>query len=122
MNDRVLRLEHIIHREAARIIQNEVKDPRIGFVTITRVRMTPDLKLVTIYFSVLEGHGTIAQTLQGLVSARGYIRKRLGEGIRLKTTPQVRFEADSSVEENIRISRLLDQLKRTFPEGKATEP
>lgn len=112
VSERIHRVEQAVQEEIARILQRELKDPRIGFVTITRVRVTADLQHATIYFSLLEGHGSPAETEVGLKSARGYIRKLLGDRLRLRVTPEVNFRADPSVAESIRISKLLDGLKK----------
>lgn len=109
---RIQRVEQAVKEEVAQILQQELKDPRIGFVTVTRVKVTPDLQHATVYFSLLEGHGSPAGTEAGLKSAAGYIRRLLGERIRLRVTPQVSFRADPSVAESVRISKLLDELHK----------
>ena len=108
--ERINRVAEAIKQEVARILQLELKDPRIGFVTITHVRLTADLQHATVYFSLLEGHGDPKGTEAGLKSAQGYIRKLIGERLRLRLTPEVTFRLDPSVAENIRFSRLLDDL------------
>ena len=108
--ERIHRVEQAIKEEVAQILQRELKDPRIGFVTITRVKVTADLQHATIYFSFLEGHGSAAETAAGLKSATGYVRRLLGERLRLRVTPEVIFRADPSVADSIRMSKLLDSL------------
>ena len=116
--ERIQRVAEAVKVEVAQILQQELKDPRIGFVTITRVHVTADLHHATIYFSLLEGHGSQqAQTEAGLKSALGYIRRLLGERLRLRVTPEISFRADPSVAETIRITKLLDDLKRSGREG-----
>ena len=113
--ERIHRVEQAIKEEVAQILQRELKDPRVGFVTITRVQITPDLQRATVYFSVLEGPGapgqTPAQTQAGLESAKGFIRKLIGERLRLRVTPEIIFRSDPSIVESIRMSKLLDDLK-----------
>ena len=109
---RLNRVEQAIKEEVAQILQRELKDPRIGFVTITRVQVTADLQHATIYFSLLEGHGNPADTQTGLKSAAGYIRRLVGERLRLRVTPEVHFRLDSSITDSIRISKLLDSLDK----------
>ena len=109
---RLHRVEEAIKEEVAQILQRELKDPRIGFVTITQVKVTADLQHASVYFSLLEGQGSPAGTEAGLKSATGYIRRLLGERLRLRVTPEVHFRADSSVAESIRISKILDDLKK----------
>ncbi len=112
VSDRILRVEQAIKEETAQILQRELKDPRIGFVTVTRGKVTPDLQYATIYFSLLEGHGNPSETEAGLRSAQGYVRRLLGERVRLRITPEISFKMDPSVAESIRISKLLDGLKK----------
>jgi ribosome-binding factor A len=114
--DRLHRVEEAMKEEVAGILQRELKDPRIGFVTITRVRVTADLQQATVYFSLLEGQGSPEKTEAGLRSAQGFIRKLLGERIRLRVTPEIQFRADPSLAETIRISKLLGGLKKNEEE------
>ena len=111
--ERIQRVEEAIKQEVAQILQRELKDPRIGFMTVTRVQVTPDLQRATVYFSVLEGKSTAEETEAGLKSSQGFIRKLLGERIRLRVTPEVVFRADPSVAETIRISKLLGDMKKS---------
>ncbi len=110
--ERVNKVSEAIKQEVAQILQQELKDPRIGFVTVTRVEVTADLQHAAVYFSLLEGHGTPAGTEAGLKSAAGYIRRLVGERLKLRFTPEIRFRADPSVSESIRMSKLLDNLKK----------
>ncbi|MCM8794821.1 MAG: 30S ribosome-binding factor RbfA [Candidatus Omnitrophica bacterium] len=109
---RLNKVAEAIKEEVAQIIQRQLKDPRIGFVTVTRVQVTADLQHATVYFSILEGQGTLKETQAGLESSRGFIRRLLGERLRIKMTPEVHFKADPSVAESIRISKLLDDLHK----------
>ncbi|MBI3615857.1 MAG: 30S ribosome-binding factor RbfA [Candidatus Omnitrophica bacterium] len=110
--ERIHRVEQAIKEEVAQILQRELKDPRIGFVTITRVQVTADLQHASIYFSLLEGHGSPSETETGLKSATGFVRRLLGERLRLRVTPEVVFRKDPSVADSIRISKILDDLKK----------
>ena len=114
---RLEKVAEAIKEEVAQILQRELKDPRVGFVTLTRVTITPDLQHAVIYFSTLEGHGSASETEQGLKSAQGFIRKLLGERLRIRVTPAVTFRADPSLAEMARISKLLGDAKRAT-EGK----
>ena len=109
---RLNRVEQAIKEEVAQILQRELKDPRIGFVTITRVKVTADLQHATVYFSQLEGHGDPAETEAGLKSATGYVRRLIGDRLRIRVTPEVHFRRDSSIADSIRISKLLDSLDK----------
>ena len=109
---RLHRVEEAIKEEVAQILQREMKDPRIGFVTITRVKVTADLQHASVYFSLLEGQGSPADTEAGLRSAQGFIRRLIGERLRLRVTPEIHFRSDPSIGESIRISKILDDLKK----------
>jgi len=121
-SERIHRVEQAIKEEVAQILQRELKDPRIGFVTITRVQVTADLQHATIYFSLLppkadppsaeEERSALADTQAGLKSAAGYIRRLVGERLRLRVTPEVHFRLDASIADSIRISKLLDHLDK----------
>ena len=110
--ERLEKIAEAIKQEVAQILQRELKDPRIGFVTVTRVSVTPDLSQAHVYFSLLDGHGSPAETEAGLKSSAGFVRKLLGERLRIRVTPEVSFRLDPSVAETVRISKLLGDLKK----------
>lgn len=87
-----------------------LKDPRIGFVTITGVKVTDDLHLATVYFSVIGSDEEKKATEAGLNSARGYIRKELGKNLRMRYIPDITFRYDESVEYGSRIESLLKEI------------
>ncbi len=115
--DRLNKVAEAIKEEVALILQRELKDPRIGFITVTRVRVSPDLSHATVYFSLLEGHGTPSETEAGLQSSAPYVRRLLGERLRIRVTPEVIFRSDPSVAESIRISKLLGDIHKSEGEG-----
>jgi ribosome-binding factor A len=88
----------------------DLKDPRIGFVTITGVRTSSDLRQATVFVSVLGSEKKRAQSLAGLESARAVLQRRLNRELHLKRTPQLTFEYDQTPEEGVRLSRLIDEL------------
>jgi ribosome-binding factor A len=88
----------------------QLKDPRIGFVTITGVETSPDLRYARVYLSVLGAERKRAQTLAGLQAARSVLQAQLGRELRLKRTPQLTFEYDPSVERGVRMTKLIDEL------------
>jgi ribosome-binding factor A len=88
----------------------ELKDPRVGFVTITGVEATSDLKQATVYVSVLGSERKRARSLAGLAAAHGLLQGRIGRELRMKRTPQLTFEYDPSVAEGVRMSKLIDDL------------
>ena len=119
--ERPNRVAEAIRQEIAQILQREVKDPRIGFITVTRVKVSPDLRHAKIYFSLLEGHGDAARTEEGLRSSQGYIRRLLGDRLKMRVTPEVVFHLDPSVAESIRISRILGSAGETPHPGDSSD-
>lgn len=94
------------------IISESIKDPRIGFVTITRVDVTPDLRNAKIYFSSLGGKKEKEHAAEGLNSAAGFIRKQLGERLRMKFTPELLFRLDDSTEYSLHLNELFDRIHK----------
>ena len=88
----------------------DLKDPRIGFVTVTGVRTSPDLRQATVYVSVLGSERKRDATLAGLTSSRGILQRRVNEELHLKRTPHLLFEYDPTVERGVRLSKLIDEL------------
>jgi len=109
---RAERLADRIHAEVAEIIAGELKDPRIGFATVTSVDLSPDLHLARVSVSVLGSAEERQKSLQGLVSAAGYVRHELGVRLGLKRTPEVAFVLDQSAEVEEKLDTLLDKLKQ----------
>ncbi len=88
----------------------ELKDPRIGFVTVTGVDTSPDLRHATVYVSVLGQERVRDASLQGLNSSRGILQSRVNRELHLKRTPQLVFEYDPTVAEGVRLTKLIDEL------------
>ncbi len=100
-----------VREEIMQIIRRELKDPRIGFASITQVRMSPDLRLARVRVSVLGDETEQQRTLTGLRSATGVIRHQLGRRLtNLRFSPELRFELDPSIEYSVRISKRLREL------------
>jgi ribosome-binding factor A len=100
-----------VREEIMSIIRRELKDPRIGFVSITSVRMSPDLRSARVRVSVLGNPEQKKESLAGLVSAKGLIRHELGRRLQnLKFSPDLRFELDPSIEYSVHISELLKEV------------
>lgn len=98
MRTRPERVANAIKKEVSQILQEELKDPRIGFATITAVRVTKDLKDARVFFSVLGDAKAKKNSIHGLNSAAGYIRGLIGDRLGLRYTPTITFELDESVE------------------------
>jgi ribosome-binding factor A len=88
----------------------ELKDPRIGFVTVTGVETSPDLRSARVYVSVFGSEEARAKSLAGLQAAHGVLQARLGRELRMKRTPRLAFEYDPSVERGVRMTQLIDEL------------
>ncbi len=100
-------------RELSSIIRNDIKDPRIHTMTsVTAVEVAPDLKTCKAYISVLGNDQAKSDTMAGLNSAEGYIRRQLAGSLNLRYTPQIRFILDTSIEYGVEMSRRIDELTR----------
>jgi ribosome-binding factor A len=110
------RVAEQIRMDVAQILQNDMKDPRLGLVTCTRVELTRDLRYAKIYVSVLAEGSEKEQTLKALEGATGYVRRRLTERIGLRVSPELRFIFDPSVEYGIRLEELIEKTKEQSPE------
>jgi ribosome-binding factor A len=108
---RLDKVSEAVRQEASLIIHHKLKDPRLGFVTVTRVEMAPDLRLAKIYFSVLGKPEDFKKTKAALDSALGFIRKLIAERINLRFAPEIIFYEDHSSEYSVRIQEVLDQIK-----------
>lgn len=109
---RVGRVGEQIKKELSQIIQTELKDPRIGFITVTGVEATSDLSQARVYLSVLGSEEQKEETLKALGKANGYLRSELGKRMRLRHTPELLFKFDSSIEYGSRIEGLLEEINR----------
>jgi ribosome-binding factor A len=109
MTERMRRVNESVRQVLAEALP-ELKDPRIGLVTVTGVETSPDLRHAVVYVSVLGSARKRRNTLVGLEAAHGVLQSRLGRELRMKRTPQLTFEYDPSVERGVRMSRLIDEL------------
>lgn len=100
-----------IRQELATLLAREVHDPGIGFVTITRVKMSPDLQLARAYYTQLGDDAAKRDTTRALERATPFLRRQIGSRLRLRRVPELRFEFDASVERQDRIERILLELK-----------
>jgi len=111
------RLEELLKREISDIILREVKDPRIGFVTVTDAEVTRDLCFAKVFVSVLGTEEQQAAALKGLNSATRFIRGEFGQRIKLRQVPEISFRFDKAIQHGARIHELLEQVKRQEAEG-----
>ena len=104
------RLGDLIQREVSELIRLEVRDPRVGMITITSVDVSPDLSHAKVFFTILEKQ-KLQETLEGLKRSAGFLRSQLSKRIKMYTTPELRFEYDESVERGDRLARLIDSTR-----------
>lgn len=108
---RLEKIQEFIKQETSKIILTELKDPRIGFVTVTQVEATADLRSAKIYVSLLGSEEQKTATWEGLQKALGFIRTEIGKRIRLKFSPELSFHLDVSLQHSARIQELLIKIK-----------
>lgn len=107
------RINGEVQKELSRIINMEIKDPRISAMTsVTEVIVTPDLKYCKAYISVLGDERAVQETLAGLQSANGFIRRELAKNVNLRNTPELTFVMDNSIEYGVEMSRKIDEVMK----------
>ncbi len=107
------RINGEVQKELSNLIRNEVKDPRIHPMTsVMRVEVAPDLKTCRAYISVLGTDEEKQDTIKGLKSAEGYLRRQLAASVNLRNTPEIRFILDESIEYGVNMSKLIDDVAR----------
>ena len=100
-----------LKKEVSNIIHDELRDPRLGFVTIIKVELTPDLRNAKIFFSVLGSEQEHIKTREALDSAAGFIRRLIARRIKLRLVPEIIFREDRSGEYSVRIEQVLNEIK-----------
>jgi ribosome-binding factor A len=109
MSDRMRRVDEAVRQVLSEAV-GELKDPRVGFVTVTGVRTSPDLRSARVFVSVLGSARKRERSIAALSSAHGVLQARIARELRLKRTPQLSFEYDPTVERGVRMSHLIDEL------------
>ena len=112
---RLDRVNQLIKEEISTLLQRELKDPRLGFVTVTEVETSKDLRLAKVFVSVLGDERQWAASLAALTSARGFVRNWLRQNLDLRVTPEVDFRPDRSMEHAAKIQSLLKQVQDPRP-------
>ena len=105
------KLGDLIQRELSELLQRELRDPRVGMITITAVDVSPDFSHAKVLYTTLDP-AHVEEAAKGLKRAAGFLRSQLAKRIKLYTTPELRFEYDVSVERGDRLSRLIDSVKK----------
>ena len=106
------KLEIDLQREISFIINSKLKDPRIGFVTVTDVKLSPDYHYLNIFVSVMGEERVKNDSLKGLNQCEGFIKKNLKERFRLRTIPDIKFIYDKSIDHGLKITSILENLKK----------
>ena len=119
---RTLRVSEQIQRELAELIRLEVKDPRVGMVTLTGVEVTPDYAHAKVFFTRFGDVADIELSAHGLKNAAGFLRRELGHRIKLRVVPELHFIYDESIERGVRLSRLIDEAVASGVEPAPKKP
>jgi len=114
---RLKRLSQLVQRRASEIVLYELKDPRMGFVTITRVKLSGDLRHAVIFYSVVGSDADRSRTEHALEHAQGYVQGQIASALKTRVTPIIRFEYDASVEGSVRVSRILSEIAEEDSDG-----
>lgn len=110
-NRRMRRLDELLRQEIARLISEEVRDPRVGFTTVMDARVSPDLRHARVYVSVLGDAAEKEAAVEALRRARGFLRGRLGSIVQMRYLPELEFELDRSLERASRIEEILERVR-----------
>ena len=106
------RVSEAIRRELAQLIATELKDPRVGMISLTAVELTPDYAHAKVFYSTLAEGDAQKQIHEGLTRAAGFLRREIGRRVRIHTTPQLHFIHDTSLERGADLSKLIDEASR----------
>jgi ribosome-binding factor A len=117
LNIRAKQVGEQMKKELSEIISRKIKDPRVGFVTVTDVEVTGDLQQAKVFISVLGDDKQKEESLIGLTKAKGFIRSEIGRRIRLRKTPEILFEFDESIDYGNHIETLIHQLHKDEVQG-----
>ena len=120
-NPRAKRLGEQIQRELTELLRRDVKDERIGNVTITAVNVSGDLRTARVYYLVFGKDGPDPKVQQGLTSAAGFLRNALSKALMIRYTPTLTFELDTTIEHGVRLTQLIDSLKKPADSAPASD-
>ena len=112
-SDRLRRINEAMREVLSGAITSELKDPRVGFVTVTAVETSADLRHARVFVSVLGNPGERRRSMQALDNAHGFLQRRVGGELRMKNTPQIQFVYDDTIDRGIRITELLEQEEQS---------
>ena len=109
---RVRKIQELIKQEVSSMLLKEIKDPRLGFVTVTGVHLTGDLREATVYVSLFGSDREKAESLEALNNARGFIRRELGKWLKIYYTPTIDFDVDTSLDYGMHIEGLIKKIHK----------
>ncbi len=115
---RIEKVSEAIKQEVSKIIHDELRDPRLGFITVMGVEVTKDLQIAKIFYSVMGSPEQKLKCAQALGSALGFIRRLIGERLNLRVTPEVIFKLDNSVDYSIEIADKIERVKNELQKGR----
>lgn len=118
---RIERVAEAIRNAVSRAIVEEMKDPRLGFITVTRVKPSPDMRQANVYVSIMGDEKTRQLTLVGLKHARGFLQQSVADNSGMKYTPRLKFYEDESVKGSVSMSRLIDEARRDDDAARAAQ-
>jgi ribosome-binding factor A len=122
MSHRPEKVREFIKEQVSEIIQQKLKDPRIGFVSVTDVEVTGDLRHAKIFVSVLGDDQAKTDTMTGLASAIRYVRGELGRRLQMRFTPEILFRLDESIERGTRVMSLIREVSEEKPDERSGRP
>jgi ribosome-binding factor A len=122
VTQRQQKVGELLKSEISEIIRRELRDPRVGFVTVTDAEITPDMSHARVFVSVLGSDEERAATMKALRRASGFIRSEFARRVSMKTVPEIEFRFDKSIEQGARIFELLENIKREEEGGEGSEP
>jgi ribosome-binding factor A len=114
---RAVRVAELVKHEIANMLIKGLKDPRIGFVSVMGVKMSPDLRYANVYISLYGEDKDKKSSLIGLQNSSGWVRRELGKNLKLRLTPEVRFFEDTSLEDVYHLENVLQELNESEPTG-----
>lgn len=112
MGIRTERVEQQLKKEISKILQEDLKNPRVGFVTVTRVELTGNLRFARVYFSILGEKEAQGEAIEAIKSAAGFVRKLIGERMKLKYVPEILFKFDESIEYSINLEKTFERIHK----------
>lgn len=117
---RMRRINEAVKEVVGQVIVGELEDPRIGFVTVTRVKVSPDIRIAKIYVSVMGDEAEVERTLEGLSHSHGLIQGRIADQLKLRNTPSLKFVYDEHIDSLLRIDELVRETQRK-QEGRSSD-